>query len=535
MGPESHLGSLTDGAVPSRRASLEDTIVGWTLALGVVLISAAALGFFAWRLWAAGYTTDYPWLLQTGRHMLDTGAIPAGDIFSWTRTGEPWVLYQWLFEAVVAGLDRLLGEPGLFVLFAGFGILVHFVALLCGAVPRRVSAAFVLLPAALGLLVVTINLSLRPMIVTSALLLAQYVIVQRLRRGESSLAAAIGWLAPCYVLWGNTHTGVVLGLGSLLLFALGDLAERFRIWRFEPDDPAIEGRALAPGGYVLLVAVAFGASLLNPYGFAIYRYIAELSGQSYLNSLIEELRSPNFHLPRFGWFLVFAGLLFALMARARRSLSASDLLHLAALTVATLYSARFVVWAVLLYMLILPRAAHHCWIAGGAGAGAVARSVVAMLTPRRPRLVLACIGLVLPMLAAAIAGAPPHGDCERLAPALAAYARIAQPADRLFNDPGFGSCSIAVAPERPVFIDTRFDFYGTEFVRQTIETLRLRPGWEALLMRWRIDVLLIDRMWPLAQALAADAGYETLFEDPESVLLRRRQAWPAAEADGAAP
>lgn len=533
MAVDSGIDGLGSRPGSQRRAGVEDALVGWVLAAGFVLSAAAALGFFAWRLWAAGYTTDYPWLLEAGRHMLGLGAIPQGDIFSWTRGGEPWVLYQWLFEVVVAGLDRLLGEPGLFVLFVGFGILVHFAAPLCGAVPRRVSTAFVLLPAALGLLVVTINLSLRPMIVTSALLLAQYVIVQRMRRGEASLASTIAWLMLCYLLWGNMHTGVVLGLGSLLLFAMGDVLERMRLWRFEPDDPAIEGRPVAPGGYALLIALAFAASLVNPYGFGIYRYIAELSAQSYLNALIEELRSPNFHAPRFGWFLVFAGSLFALMVRARRTLSAADLLHLAALTVATLYSARFVVWAVLLYALVLPRATHHCWVACGARAGEVVRSMVAALTRRGARRSLAALGLAAPMLGIAFAGAPPHGDCDRLAPALAAYAQAARQEDRLFLDPAMGSCSIATAPGRPVFIDTRFDFYGSDFVRQAVETLRLQPGWEATLERWRIDVLLIDRMWPLAQALAADPGYALLFEDANAVLLRRPAPWPGAAQEAA--
>jgi hypothetical protein len=326
------------------------------------------------------------------------------------------------------------------------------------------------------------------------------------------------------------HTGVVLGLGSLLLFAVGDMLQQLKLYRFEPDDPAVEGRPAAVGIYALLIALAFCASLVNPYGFGIYRYIAELSAQSYLNTLIEELRSPNFHSLRFGWFLILAGFLFVLMTRARRTLAPSDLLHLAVLTVATFYSARFVVWAALFYVLVLPRAAHHCWIASSGRAGAVTRSVVGALAPTRPRLLLASIGLAASMLAVAFAGAPPRGECDRLGGALAAYAGAARPEDRLFTDPGMGSCSIAAAPERPVFIDTRFDFYGTDFVREAIETLRLRPGWEALLERDRIDVLLVDRIWPLAQALASDARYQVLFADSESILLRRRVPRPASGA-----
>src|SRR5262249_19184997 len=154
--------------------------------------------------------------------ILAHGAIPSGDVFSWTVPGSPWVLYQWLFEVLIAWVRDAAGEGALFAAFGCLAVAIYFAAPLCGAVPRPVSAAFILPTAGLGLAVASVNLSLRPMLVTAGLIVLQYVLVQRLRRGEGRLGTTVAWLVPIYGLWGNTHTGVVLGLLSLALFALGD-------------------------------------------------------------------------------------------------------------------------------------------------------------------------------------------------------------------------------------------------------------------------------------------------------------------------
>src|SRR5690606_30445923 len=225
--------------------------------------AAASIAFFLWRMSHSAYTPDFPWLWRAAQHILETGRLPAGDVCSWTRQGEPWVLYQWLFEVALAQGEALLGLRGLFALFTVAAIAIYLVAPLYGAVPRRVAPAFVLMPGALALAVASVNLSLRPMIVTSACLLAQYWMVQRLRRGECNLRATVLLLLPLYLLWGNMHTGVLLGLVSLGLLAAGDLAERRRIYVFEPADPAIEGRPLAWPAYLALAGAAFAASLIN--------------------------------------------------------------------------------------------------------------------------------------------------------------------------------------------------------------------------------------------------------------------------------
>src|SRR5207247_486683 len=47
------------------------------------------------------------WHLVTGRLILDTGSVPARELFSFTAAGHPWIDQSWLFDAGRAVLERL--------------------------------------------------------------------------------------------------------------------------------------------------------------------------------------------------------------------------------------------------------------------------------------------------------------------------------------------------------------------------------------------------------------------------------------------
>jgi hypothetical protein len=80
---------------------------------------------------------------------------------------------------------------------------------------------------------------------------------------------------------------------------------------------------------------------------------------------------------------------------------------------------------------------------------------------------------------------------------------------------------IAAAPRVPVFIDTRFDFYGGAFSTETLDALALKPGWQKFLDSHKIDVAILDRSRPLAEALALDWKFALLYRDNQAVVVRR--------------
>src|SRR5262249_54824561 len=212
--------------------------------------------------------------------------------------------------------ERLFGLRGLLLVFTALLIGIYLVIPLLGAVPRRVPAAFTVVTGGLGLAIITVNMALRPMLATSALLLLQYLVIQSWRRGRLRLWQVAPLTAATYLLWANLHNGVALGFASMLFFAVGDLAEQVRLCPFDPADPEIEGRPQRPSAYLLLAAFAVAVSLVNPYGFGTFAHLADYSSTKYLVDIINETQSPDFHFPQFVMFLMLVSGTVAAMPRA---------------------------------------------------------------------------------------------------------------------------------------------------------------------------------------------------------------------------
>ena len=489
------------------------------------LFAAATTAFFTLFMIKKGIIPDFYWILRSGQYVLDQGRLPTTDLFSWSMADKPVLLYQWLFMTLTAAGERVLGMHGLLLLFAALCIGVYLVIPLLGAVPRRVPAGFVILIGGVGLAIITVNMALRPMIATSALLLAQYMIIQTWRRDRLRLRQAAVLTAGVYLLWTNLHNGVALGFASLLFFALGDLAERRRFYPFDPADPEIEGKPQPLRPYMLLAVLAGLASLVNPYGLGSLAHLADYSSTKYLVDIINETQSPDFHFPQFVMFLVVVAGIFAAMPRATRSIAAADLLHLAVFTAATFSIQRMVVWSVLFFVLILPRTLHHCLTASASNDRGVAAGVRAASIATRRAAVVVSAGVVIAFALWQLTALPLLGDrCEEVREAIKVYGGQQRPTDRLFTTALAGSCALALESPPLVFFDSRFDFYGEAFSKQAIDAEALLPGWREFLDKWRIDTAIVERGQPLAQALAVDPAFTILYQDDTAVVVRRRTA-----------
>jgi hypothetical protein len=71
---------------------------------------------------------------------------------------------------------------------------------------------------------------------------------------------------------------------------------------------------------------------------------------------------------------------------------------------------------------------------------------------------------------------------------------------------------------RKVFMDGRSDFYGTEFMKEYIRLIQVRPGWRKLLKDYGFTHALVPVDFPLADALE-HMGWKRLYADSTAVLL----------------
>ena len=77
-------------------------------------------------------------------------------------------------------------------------------------------------------------------------------------------------------------------------------------------------------------------------------------------------------------------------------------------------------------------------------------------------------------------------------------------------------------PERKVFIDTRVDFYGREFLEEYIKVTSLKPDWREVFARHDIAQVLLPKESPVVTILRADPEWEVVVEGEEEALLVRR-------------
>ena len=103
----------------------------------IVLLIALTYGVLAPRLLKDGGTG---WHIRNGQQILQTHSITRTDSFSYTMHGQPWYAWEWLYDALIAGIYQWLGLNGV-VFFTSVVIAATF-ALVLRLALRRGRAGF---------------------------------------------------------------------------------------------------------------------------------------------------------------------------------------------------------------------------------------------------------------------------------------------------------------------------------------------------------------------------------------------------------
>jgi hypothetical protein len=202
----------------TRRRSLIPLLIGVILIPGLLGSSATIFN-----------DGDVSWHIAAGQWILDHGAIPRTDPFSFTWAGQPWVPFEWLAEVVLAGSYRLAGYSGVAALATALMMSLH-------AIIFFNATRFVRPWAAVGGLI-AMDAVLVPMMLARPHLLAWVLIAfwtwLMLRAREQDRAPPLA-AALLMVIWTNLHGSFVLGLliaGAFGLEALLASKDRGRVLR----------------------------------------------------------------------------------------------------------------------------------------------------------------------------------------------------------------------------------------------------------------------------------------------------------------
>jgi hypothetical protein len=475
------------------------------------LTHVALLGIFLLSAVRVSPDPDTWWHLNAGQWMIEHGELLRVDQFSYTRLGEAYPAPGWPVQILLCLVYQVGGIGGLNLL-TGFVFTLAFYFVnksLSGSVLLKASALV------LGAAVSSLHASARPAAFT---LLFSAIFLWVLEDYRWGRANRLKLLPVLIVIWANSHGLALIGFGLVGLYAL-------RMTRVEKQGTKLVIANLPKNLYILIPALLL-AACLNPYGPALLLYPLQAASMHWEAAKhIQEWQSPDFHR----WFVQpFIWLLFLTLAAVganRKRLTLTDFLLVASFAYLGLYSARNVALFGLAAPIVLTSSA------------APLVEVWARLFPRRAAtskplyrrvliyLILAVLTLV--GMARVVQMLPNQANLVELEKAgmitptgALEYLKAEQPVGRLFNSYNWGGYLQWALPEYPLFVDGRADLFQDEIISQWFRVALVQEGWQEVLDRWDIHLVLIERTWPVAEALKL-AGWQLVYQDDFAVIYQR--------------
>jgi len=475
-------------------------------------IFVAILAFGLFTMAARSVTDpDVWWHLRSGQLIVQTHRVFHTDPYSFTRFGQTWVDHEWLSQVLMFSLYRLAGWGGLIAGFAAVIAAAFMVVFL--RCPGRPYVAGVLV--LLGAFASAPSWGVRPQMLTLLLASVLLLILER----SYQRPKVLGWTPVLMLLWVNLHAGYAVGLALMTLFLLGDVLDV--AFGFEFGTPArARFRALT-----LAVVVCAAVVSLNPYGTALYAYPLDTLRSRAMQSYIGEWLSPNFHQPRYlPTLALFLGTV-VVAALSPRRLRPREALLLSVTMYAALRSVRHIPIYVLVAIPILSAMALP-WLQE-CGVAKWFESKPASMTPVKTLVNAVLLAGLLVFLAVRVhyvTRRQPETEAKELPATAVSFIAAQLPPAPILNHYNWGGYFIwRLYPEYRVYIDGRADVYGDAFMDDLATTYYLKgDSWRSPFEKWGIRTVVLPPNAPLVTALRALPDWETIYADPQAVVLTRK-------------
>ncbi len=482
--------------------------------------------------------TDTWWHLRAGQWIVEHQTVPKTDPFSFTFADQPWRYPStgWVSEVVLFELFTRFGYAGL-NLFTALCVLLAFVFVYRACQGPALLKAFVVMLAAA---VSSIFWSARPQIISFALASVFAYVLYRYRWHNLNRL----WLLPLLMaLWVNSHGGFAIGFILIALTLAGQLLTL--LWhRIEqgffgetgmmspPGNQGVAGGDVGPVGIFWLIIIGFAcaaAVTLNPSGPVILLYPFQTVSIGILRDYIQEWQSPNFHELRSQAFLwLLFGTLAAMMLSHRRA-NLTDLVLVCGTGYLGFLAGRNVPLLALVAPPILTRhlaALIEDWQSRWQALEMTAPSIQSSRAMLVNGLIL--LALLLATLAKVLTALPVALNEKELARTLplaaAAFVLREKPAGPMFNSYNFGGyLSWALYPDYPIFVDGRTDLYSEAFYRDYLTIANARLGYEAVLQKYNIRLVMVETGSAIGDALHRDPHWEQAYADVTASVYQLTQ------------
>jgi hypothetical protein len=478
---------VSEAAAPRRAPRLR--------APGLDTLFTLVFALFGWGVGIERLSDNsFFWHLRAGDLILDHG-IPHADVWSYTAPGHRWVAQSWLAEAGYALLDRAGGGFAIRVFggLVGAAITVLAFRLALRLARDRVRAAGVTVAALAGLYTLW---SERPLMIGVLLLV---VVIWTVEAPGSWVGRhPMVTLPIVFCLWANVHGTFALGFAYLALHLVGRWLEGARPW---------EGRErrLAAGA-----GIGFLACFLNPYGAALVTFPVDLLRRGDALDGVIEWSSPDFHTVRGLAFALWIAVFVAVIARAPRGrVTVRDLVVTIPFLVLGLWALRNVTIAPLVGLPIAARA--------------IAVPVRRPDQPLRAGPLFGALILGVALVMGIRASRQPDFALGAYpVRAMAAVERQELLGRRLLTDDAdAGYVILRYSPQQRVFMDDRFDMYPMSVVRDFRTVNSGAEGWDRVLSRRDVEVVVWERDRVLSQLLLEHDQWQVSHRDADYLVFVR--------------
>lgn len=267
------------------------------------------LRWHVWAFWAAlaavlvTATAADPDLwghLRFGLDFLHTHRLPAVDPYSFTQD-RPWVNHEWLSEALTGIAFRAAGSAGL-ILLKSLVVAAAIAGLLWQLRSAPVVASTMVASLAL-VAALPLTATVRPQIWS---LLGLVLLILILDPEGPPTQGRLLAVAALFMAWANLHGGWITGAAVLGLHC--------GIRAFRHPNQAVR--------WIAVCAVAMGATLVNPYGVTLWRFLADTVRSSRAD--ITEWQPFSVRDPPLAWVSVLVPAVAAAWFAALRDIPVRD-------------------------------------------------------------------------------------------------------------------------------------------------------------------------------------------------------------------
>jgi len=455
---------------------------------------------------------DYWWYLRLGSEIAQTHAIPTIETFSQTQFGQPMVYHSWLSALILFWVYDLGGIP--LTLFLR-GVILAFTYTLLWKIMRDRGASPQLASLILffSILAGSVNWAMRPQLFVYPLFVGTIWLL--LRWDSSRDARVLGLIPLVSILWTNLHGSFVLLFllgGAALIFSKDDNKKSSR-------SLFLRGKEILKSPLVFALLAALFATLLNPRGFGVWVYVKDsltvISNQAYSREWMPPVNEGWQMNLFFGWILFYLTVA-SLRSRALRPLS---VVWLAGFGWLALSGLRYGIWFLFIISI------------------ATAELLADWLNPRTrrgiPAMDYAIGAFVLLMPLALLPGirdawwvdSPPALSAKTPVEATVWLAEHPDLPAQLWADLAYSSYLVYALPERPIWIDTRFEVYPPEHWERYKAISAGAWNWSELLDAEGINLLMLSKseQSQLIPAVGFSENWREVYSDESSLIFERRE------------